>query len=129
MATFLAWLVFTAAAFLILIYMAAMAAGSELTPWKTAREYVRARPITLTVRFVLVQFLFFGIWDQPALVGDLFGKAAGVGPIPLPTRWWLAGLLGLASDKLADLAMSAGGWLYRRSKSLFANGNGKPASP
>jgi hypothetical protein len=115
----IAWLAFTVASLLAIVYKAVMSAGSELTPFSTAWGYFRHQPVTVVTRFLLAQVLYFAIWDNPALVGDLFGKVTGFGLVVMPTRWYLALALGLASDKLADLVMIAAAFAYARFLAVF----------
>lgn len=119
----LCWLTFTACCLFMVVVRAAMSAHSEHSPFKTARAYFADKPLTLSLQLIIAQLMFFGIWDNPRIVGDLFGKLTGKGTFTLPTRWWLAGFLGLASNWLSDLLIVAGSvansWATKKVRKAF----------
>lgn len=112
------WAVFTLAGIFAIIYKAAMSAGSELTPFHTAIGYVRAKPLTTLLRFLVAQLIYFVLIDNPALVGDLFAGAEFASKVKV-APFVLALALGLASDKLSDIGITAVTWAYNRAMGLF----------
>jgi hypothetical protein len=115
---YLVWMAFTLLAVFAVIYKAAMAAGSELHPFSTVRGYFSAKPLTTIMRFILAQIFYFAVVQNPALLGSFFVGSAldGVKASPLI----LAGLLGLSSDKGADIIIVVGTWLYNKVTKAFS---------
>lgn len=115
----LLWLVFTACGLFAIVYKAVMSAGSELTPFRTTFAYVEAKPITTLMRFLISQFGYLFIIGNPAVLGDLLGGDM-IGKVTF-APFFLAGMLGLASDKVADVFIVAGQWLYKKLNKMFGN--------
>lgn len=120
---FLLWGVFAACGLFAIVYKAVMSSGSELTPFATTRSYFAQHSITITMRFLIAQFGYFLIIGNPALIGDIFLGAEMFSTVKAAPVV-LAGLLGLASDKVADILIVIGQWVYRKVTKVFANGNG-----
>lgn len=116
-ATLQLWIVFTAMGLFAIVYKAVMSSGSELTPWRTTAAYLREKSITTLMRFFIAQFGYFFIISNPAMLGDLLGVNM-IGKVTL-APFFVAGMLGLASDKVADMFIVAGTWIYKKVESIF----------
>lgn len=118
---YLLWAVFTTCGMFAIVYKAVMSAGSELTPWHTTISYLELKPITTAMRFLIGQFGYLFIIGNPAVLGHLLGTDA-VGEVTFPSLF-ISGMLGLASDKVADVFIVAGTFLYKKLNKLFGNGS------
>lgn len=124
-------LVYTGAHVMEIVYVATQSAGNELTPWSTTWQYFRVHQVSIVRRVAIVQLMFWALWSNPAVAGSLFSVAGVPGEMApgLQGRampYLLAGVFGLASNKIADVGEQACAWVYRRFAKLFANGNGTP---
>lgn len=113
------WLLFTVAQLFKLVYKAAMAAGSELHPFRTVQGYFDAKPLTCIFRLILGQLMYFIILSNQHLLGGfLFGgstmQGLRIGPVVL------ALICGLASDSLADIIQVAGAWILKKVNAFFS---------
>jgi hypothetical protein len=122
--TIIIWTAFTIAAIFAVVYKAVMSAGSELHAFSTTLGYFRARPITVILHFLLGQIGFAIILSNPSWVGNAFTGSVldgvKVGPIVL------ALLVGLSSDKVADVLITIGTFLYKKITAAFGGNSNTP---
>jgi hypothetical protein len=122
--TIIIWTAYTIAALFAIVYKAVMASGSELHAFSTTLGYFKAKPITTVNRFALGQIGFAVITSNPSWVGNaLTGSALDgvkVGPIVL------ALLVGLSSDKVADIILTAGEFIFKKITAALGGNSNTP---
>lgn len=118
------WAVFALTGLFAIFYKAVMSSKSDVTNFHTVAAYFTFKVIVETImRFLIAQIGYFFIIDNPHLVGDLFTGVEGATNLTVAPHV-LAAALGLASDKVADVIITIGKWLYNRIEKMFG-GNDK----
>jgi hypothetical protein len=114
------WLTFALAGFFAIMYKAVMSAGSELTPWRTTKGYLKQKPVSTAMRFLLAQLAYFWVLANPSVMGNVFDGVAVFSKVSF-SPYILAGVFGLASDKVADVVMTIGSWIAKKFSSIFGS--------
>lgn len=116
------WSIFAATCLFAFAYKAVMATGSEDHVFQKVKTYFVTRPMTVIMRFLLAQMLYFFVFANPKVLGGfLFGDASArvtFGPC------LLASALGLSGDKSGDVVIVFATFVFNKVTGFLKNGNG-----